>query len=145
MFLLSSVLAGNEAVLAKLGSIRAANDVWNNGLAFLAFVSGTQQLTGFQDELIKGDHGILGGDLEWLSILSLSLDSDPAAPRKFSRNHDLAWTQGFLGDWSNDKVTPTYGVESIPAILLVGPDGRVVATQLRGAKIKEAVAAALAP
>lgn len=93
---------------------------------------------------IKATYDAFGKDHRFVMI-SLSLDSDPAAPRKFSRDHDLAWTQGFLGDWSNDKITPTYGVYGIPAIFLIGPDGRVVATQLRGAKIKEAVAAALAP
>lgn len=78
------------------------------------------------------------------AMMSLSLDQDPAAPRKFARIHDIAWTQGFLGDWSNDKVTATYGVYAIPAIFLIGPDGKVLATHLRGAGIKEAVATALA-
>jgi hypothetical protein len=51
--------------------------------------------------------------------------------------------QGFLGEWSDNKITPTYGVYGIPAIFLIGPDGKIVATDLRGAKIKEAVATAL--
>jgi len=78
------------------------------------------------------------------AIVSLSLDSEPAAPMKFVRNHGLVWTQGFLGDWSKDKVTKNYRVWEIPAIFLIGPDGKVLATDLRGPKIKEAVAAALA-
>jgi hypothetical protein len=56
----------------------------------------------------------------------------------------MAWTQGFLGAWSNDKVTQDYGVHGIPAIFLIGPDGKVLATDLRGLRIKEAVALALA-
>ena len=77
-------------------------------------------------------------------MISLSLDPDPAAPRKFARIHDIGWTQGFLGDWSDDKVTQKYGVFGIPSIFLIGPDGKILATDLRGAKIKEAVAKALA-
>ena len=77
------------------------------------------------------------------AMISLSLDSDPAAPKRFARNRDLVWTQGFLGDWSNDKVTATYGVYGIPAIFLIGPDGKIVATDLRGARIHKTVAAAL--
>ena len=79
-----------------------------------------------------------------LVMLSLSLDADPEEPRKFVRNEGIAWTQGFLGAWSNDKVTQAYGVYGIPAIFLIGPDGKVLATDLRGSKIKEAAALALA-
>jgi len=77
------------------------------------------------------------------TMVSLSLDKDPADPRKFAQRREIAWTQGFLGDWSNEKVTETYGVYAIPEIILIGPDGKILKTNLRGAKIKEAVAAAL--
>jgi peroxiredoxin len=79
-----------------------------------------------------------------LVMIGLSLDADPTEPKKFARNEGMAWTQGFLGDWSNDKVTQAYGVYGIPAVFLIGPDGKVLATALRGLKIKEAVALALA-
>jgi len=36
-----------------------------------------------------------------------------------------------------------YGVEGIPALFLIGPDGKIVATDLRGAEIGKAVSAAL--
>lgn len=62
----------------------------------------------------------------------------------YLRSDELMWIQGFLGDWSNDKITSAYGVYAIPAIFLIGPDGKVAATNLRGPKIKETVAAALA-
>jgi peroxiredoxin len=79
-----------------------------------------------------------------LVMISLSQDSDQAAPKEFARNRGIAWTQGFLGDGSKDKVGQSYGVYGIPAIFLIGPDGKVVAANLRGAKIKETVSAALA-
>jgi peroxiredoxin len=69
------------------------------------------------------------------AMVSLSLDSEPTAPMKFARNQGISWTQGFLGDWSKDKVTVNYGVWEIPAIFLIGPDGKVLATDLRGPKI----------
>jgi peroxiredoxin len=77
-------------------------------------------------------------------MISLSLDGEQEAPKKFARNHAISWTQGFLGDWSNDKVTLSYGVYAIPSILLIGPDGKILATHLRGAKIKDTVAGVLA-
>lgn len=92
---------------------------------------------------MKAAYDAFGKDKRF-AIISLSLDSDPAAPRKFARSRDTPWKQGFLGDMSSDKVTGTYGVSGIPAIFLIGPDGKIVARDLRGGKIKEAVTSALA-
>jgi hypothetical protein len=41
-------------------------------------------------------------------------------------------------------VRDDYGVYGIPANFLIGPDGRILATDLNGEKIKAAVASALA-
>lgn len=65
-----SILASVEAVLAKLSSIRAADDIGDRLLALVAFVSRPQKLTGFQDELVEGSDGVLGGRLERLSIIT---------------------------------------------------------------------------
>ena len=92
---------------------------------------------------MKATYDAFGKDKRF-AMVSLSLDSEPAAPEKFARHQGLSWTQGFLGNWSKDKVTANYGVLGIPAIFLISPDGKVLATDLRGPKIKEAVAAALA-
>ena len=91
---------------------------------------------------MKATYEAYGKDSRF-AMISLSLDSDQSAPRKFAQRLNIAWTQGFLGDWANDKVTATYGVYGIPSIFLIGPDGKVVATGLRGEKLKEAVGAAL--
>jgi peroxiredoxin len=91
---------------------------------------------------MKATYDAFGSDKRF-AVISLSLDQDPAAPRKFARNNDIAWRQGFLGDWSNDKITGTYGVFAIPSIFLIGPDGKILAAGLRGDRIKEAVATAL--
>ena len=92
---------------------------------------------------LKAGYDSFGKDGRFV-LTSLSLDSDQAAPKKFARTQGSAWTQGFLGDGSKDKVTQSYGVYGIPAIFLIGPDGKALATGLRGPKIKEAVAAVLA-
>jgi len=93
---------------------------------------------------LKATHDAFGKDQRFVMI-SLSMDSDQGAPKKFAQNHGMTWTQGFLGDdWPKNRVAHRYEVYGIPAIFLIGPDGKVLATGLRGAKIKEAVAAALA-
>ena len=77
------------------------------------------------------------------AMVGLSLDPAASAPRDYAKKNKLGWTQGFLGEWSNTDLPARYGVEGIPSIFLIGPDGKVVATGLRGGSIKSAVASAL--
>jgi thiol-disulfide isomerase/thioredoxin len=83
------------------------------------------------------------GASDHFAMISLSLDNDPGAPKDFARKNDIKWTQGFLGKWSDSKVTPLYGVEGIPSIFLIAPDGKIIARELRGEAIAEAVGKAL--
>ena len=54
------------------------------------------------------------------------------------------YVQGYLGAWNDNKTTTrAFGVKSVPSIWLIGPDGRVVARDLGGEKIGDAVRAAL--
>jgi hypothetical protein len=47
-------MAGIEAVLAKLGSIRAADDIGDCLLALVALVGRAKQLAGIHDQLVVG-------------------------------------------------------------------------------------------
>lgn len=73
------------------------------------------------------------------AMIGLSLDKDPQAPIDYFKKHELGWINGFLGDWDEDKVTKKYGVRGIPQILLIGPDGRILAQGLRGDQTRVAV------
>jgi hypothetical protein len=42
-------------------------------------------------------------------------------------------------------VPDLYGVDGIPAVFLIGPDGRILARDLRGPAIEQAITKALAP
>lgn len=92
---------------------------------------------------LKATHEAFGDDPRF-AMVGLSLDRDREAPATYAKKNELRWIQGFLGDWSNDKVTKAWGVRGIPAIFLVGPDGKIVAQNLRGDRIKEAVREQLA-
>ena len=87
-------------------------------------------------------HDSFGKDPRF-AMVSLSLDTEKDAPRKFVKEKGLDWAQGFLGTWSDGGVPGAFHVESIPATFLIGPDGRIVAKTLRGAAIRAAVAKAL--
>jgi peroxiredoxin len=76
-------------------------------------------------------------------MISLSLDSNREQPRKFAETHGIHWIQVHLDERLKEIVTASYGVYGIPSILLIGPDGKIVARDLRGTKIRETMAAKL--
>jgi RNA polymerase sigma factor (sigma-70 family) len=77
-------------------------------------------------------------------MVGLSLDKTKDDPRQYAVKHGLDWVQGFLGEWADGKLPDAYGIRGIPSIWLIGPNGNVVAKDLRGGQIKDAVAKALA-
>ena len=76
-------------------------------------------------------------------MISLSLDDSPADLSQFLKGKDQPWPQAFLGRWDQDPVTRSYGIEAIPAVLLLDPEGKIIARYLRGEAVVEAVAEAL--
>ncbi len=83
------------------------------------------------------------GDDDRFAMIGLSLDKDVDVPKEYTEKNELKWIQGFLGDWSKTKVPASFGVQGIPSIILIGPDGKIIASGLRGPAIKAAVDAAL--
>jgi len=77
-------------------------------------------------------------------IIGISLDSDKAKLDKFTKDKKMTWQQFFDGQgWSN-KLSSKYGVNSIPATYLLDGEGKIIAKNLRGEALEEAVAKALA-
>ncbi|HTW94820.1 MAG TPA: carboxypeptidase regulatory-like domain-containing protein [Tepidisphaeraceae bacterium] len=79
-----------------------------------------------------------------LLIVSVSLDPTPDITADYVADHDLPWTQLFMGQniAAYHMITP-YMAHGSP-IGLISPDGKILATGLRGDAIQEAVAKALA-
>ncbi len=73
------------------------------------------------------------------AMIGLSLDPEKEAPIEYAKKNQLGWIQGFLGDWSKTDIPNQYGVQGIPSIMLIGPDGKIVASGLRGPAIKSAL------
>lgn len=77
------------------------------------------------------------------TILGVSLDEDKAAWLKAIKDDKLAWTQvGDLKGWYNETVK-MYGYEGIPYNVLIDPNGKVLATELRGADLENKLAEVL--
>lgn len=78
-------------------------------------------------------------------IIGVSLDSERDKLESFLKKQEgMTWPQFFDGKgWSNELAVK-YGVEAIPFTILVGPDGKIIGTNLRGEKLGKAVGTALA-
>jgi len=61
-----------------------------------------------------------------LVILGMNLDEDPDKARRFVENAKLPWTHGSLGSRPDNPVLSQYAVSSIPAYVLIGPDGKLI-------------------
>ena len=76
-------------------------------------------------------------------ILGISLDSDRAKLDKFIADKKMTWPQYFDGKGWQTKLAAPYGVNSIPATYLLDGEGKIIAKNLRGEALEEAVAKAL--
>ncbi|MGM9701620.1 MAG: redoxin domain-containing protein [Prevotella sp.] len=70
-------------------------------------------------------------------VLSVSSDQDEAAWRKAMQEDGMTWKQLLLVGENQKKVYAQYGIIGIPAIWVVDPNGKIIAKQLRGEKLKQ--------
>lgn len=73
------------------------------------------------------------------TVLSVSLDDKEPAWRKALAEDAPTWPQAWEKRGTKAGLYAWYGLNGIPAIFLIGPDGKIMATGLRGNKIEEAV------
>jgi len=74
------------------------------------------------------------------TVLGVSLDKDKAKWLEAIEKDGLTWPQvSDLKYWDN-AVAKMYGVRAIPANVLVGKDGKILAKNLRGDKLHEKLA-----
>lgn len=77
-------------------------------------------------------------------IYGVSFDQDKAKWEKAIEKDGLTWTHvSDLKGWES-AAGQTYGVKSIPQTLLLDPQGRIIAKNLRGAELEEKLQAVLA-
>jgi hypothetical protein len=77
------------------------------------------------------------------AMLSLSTDDKPDAPERFLAARHSVGLQAYAGRSSASTVKQDFGVTAIPSIWLIAPDGRVIAKDLRGDGIIQAIDKAL--
>lgn len=73
-------------------------------------------------------------------VVGISLDSDKAAWTGAVKKLGLPWHHiSDLKGWESDAAA-LYGINAIPATLLVGPDGKIISNNLRGEALAEKLA-----
>ena len=80
-------------------------------------------------------------------VLSYSVDTDLDALKKFEEDAQIPWktaSSELAAQKKNDKGEPVYkdlsayyGISTIPRMILVGKDGKVIATDARGPRLAE--------
>lgn len=77
------------------------------------------------------------------TILGVSLDKNKSAWLDAIKEDNLSWQQiSDLKYWSSAAV-PLYGLEVIPSNVLVDPQGKIIATNLRGSALQKKIAEVL--
>ena len=76
-------------------------------------------------------------------VIGVSLDQDLAEMEEFIATNEMKWPQYFDGKgWGND-LAGKYGIKSIPSTFLIGKDGKIIASNLRGDELEATIKAAL--
>jgi len=76
-------------------------------------------------------------------IIGISLDDDKDTLTRFIGDKKMTWPQYFDGKRWQNTLAVKYGVNSIPATILLDKEGKIIAKNLRGEALDEAVAKAL--
>ena len=77
-------------------------------------------------------------------IISISLDHEKQALRQFVDKRQIPWPQIYDKDRAAEKqIASLYGVNAIPQMILIGRDGKIIDTRLRGDALERAVASAV--
>lgn len=82
------------------------------------------------------------GDNPRFALVSISCDNEAAAPRGYVEENGLDWRQSQIPGIQS-KVARDYQVKSLPTTFLIAPNGTVLAKNLRGEALKQAVSATL--
>jgi peroxiredoxin len=92
---------------------------------------------------LKATYEAFGRD-ERFALIGLGLDVDPEMPARYAARRGLNWEQRYLGNSDDpNAIAAAFGVRWAPQVILIGPDGKVLAKDLAGEPIKETVAKAL--
>jgi len=77
-------------------------------------------------------------------VVGISLDSEKEKLESYLAKEKIDWPHYFDGEGWDNMIAKQYGIESIPATFLIGPDGLIAATDVPASSLKARVAELLA-
>jgi peroxiredoxin len=82
---------------------------------------------------------------EGFEVIGVSFDfaQDEQKLKSFLKTKDFPWAQYFEGKGFQNKLAAKYGIDSIPATFLLDRQGRIIAQDLHGEALEEALTKAL--
>ena len=102
---------------------------------FWATWAGTRTLDA---QMLKAVYESYGKD-ERFVMLGLNFDSELAVGDKFAKENGFKWTQCYAGQWGQTTIAANYGIQGLPDNVLIDPEGKIVARNLRGSSIRNTV------
>lgn len=72
-------------------------------------------------------------------IIGISLDGEEKAFRKFVEEKKIPWPQVFGDAGGAQDAADRYGVQALPALFVIDPDGKVVGRDWHGAQLVKKV------
>jgi thiol-disulfide isomerase/thioredoxin len=78
-----------------------------------------------------------------LEVVGVSLDRSARDLKAFLADHPEPWPQIYFGDQQANPLAEQYRIDGIPFLVVIGRDGRVLATDVRGEEIEQACQAAV--
>jgi len=91
---------------------------------------------------LKTIHADLAED-DRFEMISLSLDGSIDPVRRLVYQRQLDWIQGHLGNWSQTELPSQYAVSYLPAVFIIGPDGKIISQKVDESQIREQIDQAL--
>lgn len=77
------------------------------------------------------------------AVIGVAMDADPRAVERFLKRQRMPWPQLVLGPAGVNPIATLYNINSTPNVFLVGKDGRIVAKNMGGENLRDAVVRAL--
>ncbi len=71
------------------------------------------------------------------ALVGMNMDPNPEDAKKYMADNGMGWTQVYLRDWSKSAVASQYGVDAVPYLILLDPEGKELARALHGQAIRE--------
>jgi thiol-disulfide isomerase/thioredoxin len=79
------------------------------------------------------------------ALVGLNFDPERKDAERMIQQNALKWLQCYMGNWSATELPGSFGVQGLPEALLIDPEGKIVARNLRGSNIRNTVRNQLGP